>query len=36
MQITAYAPTIDPGALDAILRAEHGDPFALFVPTPAR
>ena len=29
MQITAYAPTIDPGALEAILRAEHGDPFAV-------
>ena len=29
MQITAYAPTIDPGALEAILRAEHDDPFAV-------
>ena len=29
MQIIAYAPTIDPGALDAIIRAEHGDPFAV-------
>jgi len=29
MQIIAYAPTIDPDALDAILRADHGDPFSV-------